>query len=115
MKIAVIGSRNFNDYSLLKNIMDKYKNECEGIVSGGARGADKLAERYAEENQIPLKVFKPEWKRYGKGAGLIRNRTIVENADLIIAFWDGKSKGTKYTIDYAKKCGKKVEIICFEP
>jgi len=114
MKIAVIGSRNFNNYQLLKNTLDKYKEKCELIISGGAKGADKLAEKYAEENGIETKIFKPNWKRYGKGAGLIRNRQIVENADLIIAFWDGKSKGTEFSVNYAKKSGKEVELIIYE-
>ena len=114
MKIAVVGSRNFSNYQILKDTLDKYKNKCKLIISGGAKGADKLAEKYAEENGIETKIFKPDWKRYGKGAGLIRNKQIVENADLIIAFWDGKSKGTAHTITYAQKSGKQVEIILFE-
>lgn len=114
MKIAVVGSRNFNNYQLLKNTLDKYKEKCELIISGGAKGADKLAERYAKENGFEIKIFKPDWKRYGKGAGLIRNKQIVENADLIIAFWDGKSKGTAFTVNYAQKSGKEVEVINYK-
>lgn len=101
MRLAVIGSRDFNDYELLKSEVDKICQQYNitTIVSGGARGADTLAERYANENQLELVVFKAEWDKYGRGAGFIRNKVIWDNMDICIAFWDGKSKGTKHSID----------------
>ncbi len=112
-KIAVIGSRSFNNYELLKDTLDKYDyfDGIDFIISGGAKGADKLAERYAKENGIKIKIFKPEWGKYGKKAGIIRNKKIVEEADIVLAFWDGKSKGTEFTINYANKLGKEMEVI----
>lgn len=116
MKLGVVGSRTFNDYNLLKDIINNinstFKIEC--IVSGGANGADKLGEKYAIEYNIPTEIYLPDWKKYGKKAGFIRNEDIVKNSDRIIAFWDGKSKGTKNTINLCKKYFKKCYIIKFE-
>jgi len=113
MKTAVVGSRNFQDFALLKQILEEY--EISVIVSGGAKGADALGEKYAHENQIPTMIFKPDWKRLGRGAGPARNKTIVENAEFIIAFWDGISKGTKSSINIAKKLNKPLRIVRIEP
>lgn len=112
MKVAVVGSRTFNDYYMMMDCLDVLK--IAEIVSGGAKGADSLAERYANERSIPLTVFKPEWDRYGKGAGFRRNATIVDHADLVVAFWDGSSKGTQHSINYAKARNKEVIIIQYD-
>lgn len=109
MKLAVIGSRSFKDYELMKPILIKWK--IEEIVSGGAKGADTLAERFADEHKIKKVIFKPDYAKHGKKAPLMRNRQIVDYVDRVIAFWDGKSRGTKYTIDYARKNRKKVNVI----
>ena len=103
LKIAIIGSRSFNDYELVKSTLDPVKDRIEFIVSGGARGADKLGEVYAEENNIKTKIYLPNWDEHGKAAGFIRNKQIVENADIIIIYWDGESKGSKSSINIAKK------------
>jgi len=109
MKIAVVGSRSFNDYDFLKEKLSLYKIDV--IISGGAPGADSLAERYAEENNIETIIFPAEWETHGRAAGPIRNKLIVENCDYLIAFWNGKSRGTKFSIDYAKELGKETVII----
>jgi len=109
MKIAVVGSRKFNDYDFLKEKLNEY--QIDVIVSGGAMGADLLAERYARENQIETLIFPAEWDIHGRSAGPIRNKLIVENCDYLIAFWNGKSRGTKFSIDYAAALGKKAVII----
>lgn len=109
MKVAVIGSRGFTNYDLLKNELDKYTISM--IISGGAIGADKLAEKYAKENNIKTQIIYPDWNTYGRGAGLIRNKDIVNESDIVIAFWDGTSKGTKFSIDYANKNNKKINMI----
>jgi predicted Rossmann fold nucleotide-binding protein DprA/Smf involved in DNA uptake len=111
MKIAVIGSRNFNDYELLKTVLKNYSPTC--IISGGAKGADSLAVQYAHENKIELTIFKPEWGKYGKGAGLKRNQLIINNCDMVIAFWDNISKGTKNSIDIARQINKPLLIVNF--
>jgi len=109
MKIAIIGSRTFNDYEKVKKVLDTFP-KIDLIVSGGAKGADYLGELYAYHNNIPKKIFYPEWDKYGKSAGFKRNKDIVDNADIIVAFWDGISNGTKNSINLAKKYNKKVII-----
>jgi len=113
MKLAVVGSRNFNDYPLMKKYLDKIHSiePITLIVSGGALGADTYAECWAEDNKVNRKIFKPEWNKYGKKAGFLRNVTIIENSNKVIAFWDGKSRGTKHSIDLAKKQDKKCKIV----
>ena len=112
MKVAVIGSRSFNDYDLLKKTLDQYKN-IELIVSGHAIGADSLGEKYAKDKGIGTLIFKPDWKKYGKAAGFIRNKDIIASSDTIVAFWDGESRGTANSISIAEKQGKKVIIVKF--
>lgn len=111
MKVAVIGSRTFDKYESVYNILSKLK--ITEIISGGAKGADSLAERYAKENNIPTKIFLPDWETYGKKAGFLRNTQIIEECEMVVAFWDGESKGTKDSLDKAEKLGKKVMIIPF--
>jgi predicted Rossmann fold nucleotide-binding protein DprA/Smf involved in DNA uptake len=113
-KLAIVGSRNFDDYAMLNEKLTPYKNIVELVVSGGAKGADSLGEKWAKENNIPVKIFHPDWKKYGRAAGPIRNKEIINNADVVIAFWDGKSSGTKSSIELAKKAGKKVEVVLFK-
>lgn len=114
----IVGSRNFDNYELLKQkcdyLLQNYK-DIE-IVSDGARGADTLAERYAKENNYELRVFKADWDNYGKSAGYIRNDEMHKYISLfeergVIAFWDGKSKGTSHNFSLAKKYNNKIKII----
>lgn len=116
MNLAIVGSRNFNDYDLLeKTILDLYDvRKIKYIVSGGAYGADKLAEDFSEKYKIDTKIYIPEWDIYGKKAGYLRNVKIIENCDEVIAFWDNESPGTKITIDLAKKKGKYVVVVNFQ-
>ncbi len=111
MKIAIIGSRTFNNYDQMKKVLGEHQVSL--VVSGGARGADKLSEQYAKEKNIETLIFLAEWDKYGKSAGFIRNKKIVDNAEMVIAFWDGQSRGTKNSIDYANKTNKPVKIINF--
>jgi len=115
MKLAIVGSRTFNDYELLKKETDKLleKYNITEIISGGAKGADSLAEKYAKEKKLKLTVFPAKWNKYGKSAGFIRNNEIWEYADLGIAFWDGKSKGTQHSFKLAEKYHKILEVIKF--
>lgn len=109
MKIAVVGSRSFNDYGFLTEILSEHGPKT-AIISGGARGADSLARRYAEEHNIPFQEFLPDWDQFGKSAGPRRNQQIVDAADIVIAFWDGRSRGTGNTLDLAAKSGKQVHV-----
>jgi predicted Rossmann fold nucleotide-binding protein DprA/Smf involved in DNA uptake len=109
MITAIVGSRTFNDYEQMKRVLDA--QTITKVVSGGAGGADTLAARWAAERGLPLSTHLPQWNLYGKRAGAVRNRAIVEEAEQVIAFWDGTSKGTKITIDMAKEAGKSVLVI----
>jgi hypothetical protein len=115
MKIAIVGSRTFNDYQKLKEEIEKLISSglvIEEIISGGAKGADTLAERFSiENNKIKFTVFKPEWAKYGRAAGKIRNTLIIENCDMLLAFWDFTSRGTKDSIEKARKINKDVLVI----
>ena len=113
MKLAIVGSRNFNNLELFVNILDKYCDEHDvtEIVTGDARGADAFAIAYAEANNIPYKSFKAQWHKHGKGAGFIRNQEIWANADQGIAFWDGESPGTKHSIELSSKQQKHLTLI----
>jgi len=113
MKIIIAGSRNFNDYNLLKSSCDNLLTQFTNIeiVSGTARGADKLGERYARERGYDIKQFPANWDKFGKSAGYIRNDEMAQYSDMLIAFWDGTSKGTKHMIDLANKRGIRVIVI----
>lgn len=111
MKVAVIGSRTFNDYEEVKRTLSAINITL--LVSGGAKGADTLGEQYAKENNIPTKIFYPDWEKHGKAAGMIRNTDIINEAELVVAFWDQKSNGTKDSLQKAEKAGKKILIITF--
>ena len=106
MKVAVIGSRNIFAIDI-----GMYISDGDEIVSGGASGVDSCAAEYAKNNGLKLTVFLPQYDRYGRAAPIVRNKKIVDYADKIVAFWDGKSKGTLSVIKYAEKTGKLCEII----
>ncbi len=110
MKLAVIGSKEFTDYSKLKSILDSLPG-ISVIISGGAPGTDTLAREYAHQHNIKFLEFPPDFKKYGNEANHIRDRLIVEHGDEIIAFWDGKCEGTKYTMDYTERQNKPVTVI----
>lgn len=116
MKLAVIGSRDFSDYEILKNRLDLFRRFkiIDEIVSGGAYGADKLAEKYAKDNNIPIKIFLPNWNKHGRVAGPIRNRQIIEYCDSMIAFWDCKSKGTLSSINICEELNVPYQIIKYK-
>lgn len=117
-KIIIAGSRDFDDYLYLEEVMDRLTqnldhNDIE-IVCGGARGADSLGDRYAEDKEYPIKYFYPDWDSNGKAAGHIRNRQMGDYSTHLVAFWDGVSKGTLGMIKYAKKRGLKVRVIRYD-
>ena len=115
MKVIVAGSRTFTDYNKLKqSISDNFDiSTITQIISGGATGADTLAEQFATENNIEPIILKPEWDKFGKSAGYRRNKDIIDNCDVVIAFWNGESPGTKHSINIATKQNKKTIIIKF--
>jgi hypothetical protein len=107
MKIAVIGSRELT----VRDLELYLPPETTEIVSGGARGVDTSAAEYAKAHGLKLTVFLPDYDKYGKRAPLVRNVSIVDYADKVLAYWDGKSRGTAFVIDYAKKSKKPCKII----
>ena len=106
MKVAVIGSRNL----FVRDLSKYLPVGTTEIVSGGARGVDTSAREYANANCIPLKEFLPDYSKHGKRAPLVRNIDIINYADVVLAFWDGKSRGTKFVIDNCKKMGKACRV-----
>lgn len=111
MRLAIVGSRHFEGYSLLCAVMATVKTPVTLIVSGGAAGADTLAERYADAMGIEKLIFPAEWTKYGRSAGIRRNQDIVDNADAVIAFVAADSRGTLDTIRKAKTKGIPVHIV----
>jgi hypothetical protein len=114
MKIAVVGSRQVLDEPVIQEVLDTYLGKMTVLITGGAKGVDTLAERWARKNDIPVEVYLPDWKNLGKAAGIVRNRAMVLECQECIAFWDGISKGTKSTIDMCKKQNKPVVVFTVE-
>lgn len=117
VRLAIVGSRTFNNYSLAAAIIDKIAKEYgytyTEIVSGGAKGADAIGELYADSNGLKKKIFPADWKTYGKRAGFIRNVDIIENCDVCICFWDGESHGTRHDIELCVQKHKPCHIYNF--
>ena len=113
MKLAIVGSREFENYDLLCAEVAKIQKtqNIELIVSGGAKGADTLAKKFAARNHIPLMEFLPDYERYGRGAPLQRNSLIVQHANWVLAFVTASSRGTWDTIRKAERAGKHVIIV----
>lgn len=110
MKLGVVGGRDFNDTKRMDEVLSEWKPDV--VVSGGAKGADIMSEKWAVRNGIPIEIYLPDFKAHSTSwkAYHARNRQIVNNSDELLAFWDGKSTGTKNSIDYAVSQGKKVTI-----
>lgn len=119
-RVIICGGRDFSDrnfcFSQLRQLLASYENI--EIVSGHAKGADTFGEEYAEENGLKVSVFKPDWKLYGRAAGPIRNRQMLEYAEeenpVVIAFWNGKSKGTENMIRQSERAGAEVHIVSYK-
>ena len=115
MRVIIAGGRDFNSYSILNKVVSKIINIKEDIIiSGGARGADSLGADWALDHFVPLEVHPANWDRYGKSAGYIRNAEMGECADTLIAFWDGKSKGTLNMIKTMQVNGKPYYVYDYE-
>jgi hypothetical protein len=110
MRIAVIGSRTITDYDLVeKTILEHLKiSEISLVVSGGAKGADTLGELFAKKHNLETKILYPDWKKFGRSAGFIRNKDIINECDIVFAFWNGASRGTKNSLDIAERMHKKI-------
>ena len=114
-KVIVAGGRDFLDYNLLEQKLDKLlinKSDVR-IISGMAKGADKLGETYASIRKLGVEVYPAEWEKFGKSAGYKRNEVMADHAEALVAFWDGKSRGTKHMIDIAKAKGLALRVIIY--
>ena len=120
-RVIIAGSRDFDDFDLLTKACDKLLLKYESkfgqieIVSGCAKGADQLGERYAELRNYRIKHFQPDWGRLGPKAGYVRNEEMANYANACIVFWNGLSKGAKHMKDIAKKKNLALAVINVQP
>jgi hypothetical protein len=110
MRVIIAGSRGIEDYQLVQRAIQKAGIQITQVVSGAARGVDRLGERFGVENQIPVRRFPAKWDLHGKAAGYRRNEEMAKNADALIAIGDGHSKGTAHMVETAKKYGLLIRI-----
>lgn len=114
-RVVVSGCREYNNYVEAKTYIEECLNEFDikekiVFVVGGCKGADKLAEISAQENGIDIEIHPAQWEKFGRKAGPLRNKQMVEKSDYVICFWDGNSRGTKSTINYARQHNKPLKI-----
>ena len=107
MKLLIVGSRSITDFDLSPFVSDN----VDTIISGGAGGVDCLAEMYADLHRISKYIIRPRYDLYGRAAPLWRNEQMVDIADAVLIIWDGYSRGTQYTIKYAKKINKPLTVV----
>ena len=107
MKLLIVGSRSITNFDLSPYIT---KN-VDTVISGGAGGVDSLAEQYADLHRLSKYILRPRYDLYGRAAPLKRNEQMVDIADALLVIWDGRSKGTQYTLKYAKKMKKQVTLV----
>lgn len=112
-RVIIAGGREFDDYSLLEKTMDNLLSNIKAdiiVVCGMAHGADSLGEKYAKSKGYQVDYYPAQWNLYGKRAGYIRNEQMAKNADALVAFWNGQSRGTKHMIDLAHKYNLKIRV-----
>jgi hypothetical protein len=115
MRVILAGSRTITDFATVCDAAERSGFSISRVLSGMARGVDTLAIRYAAENGLPLDAFPAEWSRWGRAAGYRRNLLMAENADALIAIWDGRSPGTRHMIEVAKAKGLQVFVMSAAP
>ena len=107
MKILIAGSRSIKEFDLQKYIPEG----VDLVIAGGAEGIDTVAENYADKKRISKLILRPKYELYGRAAPLKRNEEMIDISDFVLVIWDGKSKGSKYTIEQAKKKSKELLVI----
>ena len=110
MKVVIAGGRDFTNTDIAFTCIKPLVKAGDVIISGHAFGADHIGELYALKNKLQCELYPPDWKKYGKAAGPIRNEQMAKVADKLIAFWDGKSRGTRSMINLAKKHGCEITV-----
>lgn len=113
-RVIVAGNRTITDSKFINEILERYCYSDVEIVSGGAQGVDKIGEEYGKAWSLPVKVFPADWIQHGKAAGVLRNEEMAKYADTLVAFWDGKSKGTKDMINNALKHNLEVHVYVYK-
>jgi predicted Rossmann fold nucleotide-binding protein DprA/Smf involved in DNA uptake len=111
MKTIIAGSRDCSDISLLHTAVKQCGWVPSVVVSGTARGADRLGELWAAKRGVPVEKYPADWDKHGKSAGYKRNELMAANAEALIALWDGESRGTKHMIDLARRKGLRVFVM----
>ena len=107
MKLLIVGSRSITDFDLSPYI----PSDVDTVISGGADGIDSLAEQYADFHHLSKYILRPRYDLYGRAAPLKRNEQMVNMADAVLVIWDGRSKGTQYTLKYTKKMNKPITLV----
>lgn len=124
LKLAIVGSRGFSDYPLLcQTMLDHFYDwdhseegsewRIDEVISGGAIGADSLGARWADEHDVALTVFRPDWEKHGKRAGFLRNEDIIKASTHVLAFWDSISRGTANSLSIAKRLKKPTLVVYY--
>ena len=111
MKLIIAGSRTFTDYQRLCQVLAPDRHRIAQVITGGARGADQLGYRWAWKHQVRHQLFRAEWERFGKSAGMRRNEQIARVGDILVCFWDSQSRGTRHMIGCMQQLGKPCVII----
>ena len=113
MRTIICGSRTITNRKLLQHCILKLGYDITTVLCGNAKGVDTMGKEYGIDNHIPVELYPADWSK-GKWAGFERNITMVNNCDSVLAIWDGKSNGTKHTIEYARKLGKPCRVFIYE-
>ena len=111
MKLIIAGSRTFTDYQMLCQVLAPDRHRITQVITGGARGADQLGYRWAWKHTVRHQLFRAEWERFGKSAGMRRNHQMAQAGDVLVACWDGQSPGTGPMIQCMEQRGKPVVVI----
>lgn len=111
MKLAIVGSRGIK-HADIGQILRQHNLTPSTVISGGAIGVDTLAEKWAEAHNVPVEIFKPDYKKHLRGAPIRRNELMARECDVLLAIWDGKSRGTTHIMNYTRKLGKPVIVFC---
>ena len=111
MKIVIAGSRSFHDYQLLCQTLARERHRITQVLTGGARGAEQLGYRWASKHAVKHQLFRADWERFGKSAGVRRNHQMAQAGDMLLVFWDGQSPGTAHMVQCMQQLGKPCVIV----
>jgi hypothetical protein len=114
MQLIIAGSRSFTNYQLLCQTLAPERSRITQVLTGGARGADQLGYRWAWKHAIKHQLFRADWERFGKSAGVRRNYQMAQSGDVLVCFWNGVFKGSAHMVQCMRQLGKPVVVICVE-